>query len=70
MVHSPEGPSETEATNLLEVGVLAGGTIFATHRHSSFPCHNTWDHVDAALVRSTQLICQDVVLSYFLQLRS
>lgn len=69
VVHRPEGASEIEATNLLEVGVLAGGIIFAAHRHSSFPCHNTWNHVDAALVHSTQLIGQDVVLSYFLQLR-
>lgn len=36
-VHCPEGASEPEGTNLLEVGVLTGAISFVTHCHHSLP---------------------------------
>ena len=67
VVLSPEGASEPEGTNLLDVGVLTGGTIFVTHCHRSVPRHNTGSHADAALAHNSQLTCRDSVLSQFSQ---
>lgn len=69
MVHSPEGPSETEATNLLKVGVLAEGIIL---QHIVTPLLHVITHGIMLMLHLwvANIICQDVVLSYFLQLRS